>query len=133
MRHVTAITFLLTAACGAESPEVTPDTTAAAPSAADLAAVRTLRDSAVATLSTLGSQVNFDSVTVVQPPHDGTRLPAMAVCGRIRGVTGRPDAARFVYQSKWTVFVEEESNRTAFADLWARTCTADGATIVIPS
>jgi hypothetical protein len=133
MRRVAAMTFLLTAACGGESPEVTPDSTAAAPSAADLSAVRTLRDSAEATLATLGVNVTFDSVVVVQPPHDGTRLPAMAVCGRILGITGRPAPARFVYQSKWTVFVEEESNRAAFADLWARTCAADGATIVIPS
>lgn len=124
-------------ACGGRATGDAPDSTAANPVAAgppavDSVAARTLRDSAVATLATLGPSPSFDSVVVVQPPHDGTRLPAMAVCGRIVGMAGRTAPARFVYQSKWTVFVEEESNRTTFADLWARTCAADGAVIVVP-
>jgi hypothetical protein len=91
----------------------------------------TLRDSAQATLATLGPSPTFDSVVVVQPPHDGTRLPAMAVCGRIAGISGRPAPARFVYQSKWTVFVEDESNRATFGELWARTCSAHGAMVLV--
>jgi hypothetical protein len=54
----------------------------------------------------------------------------MAVCGRIGGLPGRPAPVRFVYQSKWTVFVEEAGNQAAFAELWARSCAAAGGVVV---
>jgi hypothetical protein len=123
----------LCCACGGESPEATPDTTLTTGITVDTAAALTLRDSAVATLATLvepPSRATFDSVVVVQPPHDGARWPAMAVCGRIAGLPGRTAPVRFVYQSKWTVFVEEASNLTAFGELWARTCAATGGVVV---
>jgi hypothetical protein len=124
---------MLFGACGDEAAEVSTDTASTAAITVDTAAARTLRDSALATLATLAEpppRATFDSVVVVQPPHDGQRLPAMAVCGRMAGMPGRPRSARFVYQSKWTVFVEEASNLTAFGELWARTCAATGGVVV---
>lgn len=133
-RYLAACVFTLCGACGNEAAEVFPDTASTATITVDTAAAITLRDSAVATLATLAdppSRATFDSVVVIQPPHDGERLPAMAVCGRIGGLPGRAAPVRFVYQSKWTVFVEEASNQSAFADLWARSCAAAGGVVVV--
>jgi hypothetical protein len=118
-------------ACGGESPDVTPDSSTAVIAAPDTATALVLRDSAKATLATLASRATFDSVVVIQPPHDGTRLPSMAVCGRIGGLPGRPSPARFVYQSRWTVFVEEPANQAAFGELWARSCAVNGGVVVV--
>jgi hypothetical protein len=120
-------------ACGG-TPEPAPDSTTATVTVPDTATARALSDSAKATLATLlddPGSATFDSVVVVQPPHDGARLPAMAVCGRIGGLSGRPTPARFVYQSKWTVFVEEAANQAAFGALWARSCAVAGGTVVV--
>jgi hypothetical protein len=122
-------------ACASESPPAEPES-AAEPSGLviDSAGAATLRDSAKATLATLvtNGTAAFDSVVVVQPPADSTgRAPAMAVCGRIAGLPGRGAPARFVYQSKWTVFVEEANNQTTFGALWARSCEGSRGTVVI--
>jgi hypothetical protein len=105
--------------------------------AAARAAAPALVDSAKATLATLldypGSAV-FDSVRVIQPPEVDGRLPTMAVCGRMGGrpgVGGSRTPVRFVYQNRWTVFVEEAANRERFAELWARSCGVDGGTEVL--
>lgn len=97
-----------------------------------------LADSARVTLATLladPASAAFDSVVVVRPPSgDGGRPAPLAVCGSIRGrpgIGGRATATRFVYQTKWAVFVEEPTNRQAFADLMARTCGAPGARVVV--
>ena len=133
-RHIVAPALILCIACGGESAEVAPDTTTANVAAIDTAAAMALRDSAKATLATLvhtQTGATFDSVVVIQPPHDGARLPAMAVCGRIGGLPGRSTPVRFVYQSKWTVFVEEADNQAAFSDLWARSCAVVGGLVVV--
>lgn len=119
------------AACGGSSPEPTPDSTVAIVATPDTTTALALRDSAKATLATLAAHATFDSVVVIQPPHDGERLPAMAVCGRISGLPGRPSSVRFVYQSKWTVFVEESVNQAAFGELWARSCAVAGGMVVV--
>ena len=121
----------LLAACGGGSPEPASDSTASAVVAPDTVAALALRDSARTTLATLASRATFDSVVVIQPPHDGERLPAMAVCGRIGGLPGRSTPARFVYQSKWTVFVEDDANQAAFGELWARSCGVAGGAVVV--
>ena len=131
MRTAVLMSLGIICACGEESPEPIPDSTASAVAAPDTATALALRDSAKATLATLTSRATFDSVVVVQPPHDGNRLPAMAVCGRIGALPGRSAPARFVYQSKWTVFVEEDANQVAFAELWARSCDVVGGTVVV--
>ena len=77
----------------------------------------------------------FDSVVVIQPPAVGDRLPPMVVCGQISGkpgIGGRSTPTRFVYQTKFALFVEEAANRQAFADLVGRTCGATGARVVGP-
>lgn len=125
------VCLALLSACGGESREVTPDSSTAVIAAPDTATALVLRDSAKATLATLASRATFDSVVVIQPPHDGDRLPAMAVCGRIGGLPGRSAPARFVYQSKWTVFVEDDANRAAFGELWTRSCGVAGGVVVV--
>lgn len=132
--HPQVVAFALFAACGGGPPEIATDTTTSVIAAPDTTAALTLRDSAKATLATLvpePSRAVFDSIVVIQPPHDGERLPAMAVCGRIAGLPGRTTPARFVYQSKWTVFVEETANQAAFGDLWARSCVVAGGVVVV--
>jgi hypothetical protein len=123
--------LVVLAACEGRTPEAAPDSTATAVAAPDTAAALALRDSAKATLATLASRATFDSVVVIQPPHDGTRWPTMAVCGRIAGLPGRTTPARFVYQSKWTVFVEEDANRAAFGELWGRSCAVAGSMVLV--
>ena len=105
----------------------------------DTAGARTLRDSAQATLAKLLSRpetVRYDSVIVVQPPREDGRTPAMAVCGRIGGspgINGATRPLRFIYQSRWTVFVEEEGNLDKFNELWNGSCAAPGAVVVVPA
>ncbi len=99
----------------------------------DSAQAVVIRDSAEATLAALveqPSRARFDSVRVVQPPFDGTRWPAAAVCGRLAGLPGRGEPARFVYQSRWTVFVEDTDNVERFGELWQRTC-GDAEAVVL--
>jgi hypothetical protein len=90
-----------------------------------------LRDSAKTTLATLldnPASAVFGSLVVIQPPEVEGRLPSPAVCGWINGtpgIGGRSTPTRFVYQSKWTVFVEEEANRDKFLELWADACTGE--------
>jgi hypothetical protein len=133
---IAAITSLAACSGGAREPAL--DSTATATVVApDTATAMTLRDSAKATLATLlqdPATATFDSVVVIQPPHDGERLPAMAVCGRIGGrpgIGGRTTPVRFVYQSKWTVFVEEAGNQAAFGELWARSCAIPAGVVVL--
>lgn len=97
-----------------------------------------LADSARVTLASLlitPASAAFDSLVVVRPPKsEEGRLAPLAVCGSIRGrpgIGGRATATRFVYQTKWAVFVEEPGNRQAFADLMGRTCEAEGARVVV--
>lgn len=136
-RGIPIVAFIFLVACGGGAPETAPDSTVATVAAPDTALAATLRDSAKATLATLLDDpvsATFDSVVVIQPPPDGARLPAMAVCGRIGGrpgIGGRTAPVRFVYQSKWTVFVEAAANQTAFGELWARSCAAVGGTVVM--
>lgn len=96
-----------------------------------------LADSARATLASLltdPASASFDSLVVVRPPSSKEgRIAPLAVCGSIRGrpgIGGRSTPTRFVYQTKWAVFVEEAGNRQAFADLVGRTCGATRARVV---
>ena len=92
---------------------------------AQVAEATTLRDTAKATLATLlkdPSSATWDSVVVVQPPERDGRRPGLAVCGRMGG--GRP-SARFVYLSKFTVFVEDAKNREQFRELWSKNCEGE--------
>ncbi len=130
------IVILMTTACsdaardnGADSAAIAPvNVDAIARSAATNAA--TLRDSAQATLATLlvnPASATFDSVVVIQPPSVDGRAPVLAVCGRIGGkpgIGGRSTPTRFVYQGRWTVFVEEAGNQAEFAAVWAKLCEA---------
>jgi hypothetical protein len=131
---VLLIVLAALAACGGRPPEPVADSTTTTAANLDTMTATVLRDSAKATLATLvpdPATATFDSVVVIQPPHDGTRLPSMAVCGRIGGLPGRATRVRFVYQSKWTVFVEETTNQAAFTELWARSCAVSGGTAVV--
>lgn len=130
------------AACSAPAGKVAADSAAAAAARADSLAraaaadAPAFRDSAKATLSQLLQDPRtavFDSVMVIQPPAANGRLPTMVVCGRISGkpgIGGR-QKVRFIYQAKFTVFVEDPGNRQPFAELWGRTCAATGATVVL--
>ncbi|MEO7611098.1 MAG: hypothetical protein ABIV27_06290 [Gemmatimonadales bacterium] len=134
---------LMIAACSDAAPDRDSDSAAFAANNADLIArpaaidAATLRDSAQATLATLlddPANATFDSVVVVQPPPTDGRATAPAVCGRVNGkpgIGGRSTPTRFVYQGRWTVFVEEAGNQTEFAAVWARMCDADGGTLVL--
>ena len=133
--------LVLSIACAGDAPEQhgTTDSTTApvARTVPDLAVAVALRDTAQATLARLLDQpasARFDSVVVIQPPAEEGRLPAPAVCGRIDGspgINGRTTPTRFIYQSRWTVFVEEENNRDRFTDLWSRMCSEAGGTVVL--
>ena len=136
---VTMLAFML-AGCGeASDSPARPDTAPAAVAAPDTASAVALRDSATATLSTLldnPATATFDSVIVVQPPREGERVPAMAVCGRIGGkpgIKGSTGPVRFVFQSKWALYVEEPDNREQFAQVWANLCAVAGGTVVVGS
>lgn len=132
---------LATSACGSagNDPATPPDSAAireAERQVAIVAEAETLRDSAKAVLATLladPSTATFDSLVVIQPPPEGDRRPALVACGRIGGIPGiggRRGMTRFVYQNRWTVFVEEEANRAQFAELWARSCIAPPGTVI---
>ncbi len=128
--------------CEAPAPKPAADsTTVAAPDPDSLArALATqaaeLRDTAEATLATLldnPATATWDSVVVVQPPRQDGRLPAMAVCGRIGGrpgVKGTRTPVRFIYLTKFTVFVEEAKNRGQFADVWNKNCAVPPGEVV---
>jgi len=131
-------------ACASPEPAAAPDSaqrTAATADSLDRVEQQeamALADSARATLATLLSDpasAQFDSVVVMRPPSgEAGRQAPLAVCGRIRGrpgIGGRATPTRFVYQTKWAVFVEESANRQAFADLMGRTCGAPGARVVV--
>ena len=136
--------MLLIVGCASPKAEAGVDSAAVAAARADslakatLIEATTLRDSAEATLATLlknPATAVFDSVVVMQPPALGERLPPMVVCGQISGkpgIGGRSTPTRFVYQTKFALFVEEAANRQAFADLVGRTCGATGARAVGP-
>ena len=133
--------LLVLAACGGEEQvEATSvDLTLQADSVARsrLADAGVLVDSAKATLATLlddPASATFDSVVVIQPPAADGRLPALAACGRIGGrpgVGGSRSPVRFIYQGKWTVFVEESRNAEQFAELWAKLCADPGGEVVL--
>jgi hypothetical protein len=131
-------------ACGSSEPAAAPDSAQRAAATADSLdrveqqEAMALADSARATLATLladPASAQFDSVVVMRPPSgEAGRQAPLAVCGRIRGrpgIGGRATPTRFVYQTKWAVFVEESANRQAFADLMGRTCGAPGARVVV--
>ena len=136
--------LLLVVGCGSPKAGAVVDSSAVAAARADSLAkaavveATALRDSAQATLATLlkkPATAVFDSVVVMQPPAVGDRLPPMVVCGRISGTPGlggRTTPTRFVYQTKFALFVEETANRQAFADLVGRTCGATGARVIVP-
>jgi len=96
-----------------------------------------LRDSAKATLAALltaPASATFDSLVVIQPPEEDGRMPAPVVCGRIGGtpgIGGSRTPTRFIYQSRFTVFVEEAANQRQFSALWARTCGVPGGIVLI--
>lgn len=135
---------LLMVGCTSPKTDTVVDSTAVATARADSLAKAAvvdaiaLRDSAQATIATLlkkPATAAFDSVVVMQPPPVGDRLPPMVVCGRVSGkpgIGGRQTPTRFVYQTKFALFVEEAANRQAFADLVGRTCGATGARVVVP-
>jgi hypothetical protein len=133
------VIVMLITACGRDtSGDGNADSLeAAAASMADTASAIALRDSATATLATLldtPATATFDSVVVMQPPRDGARTPPMAVCGRIGGapgIKGSASPARFVYQSKWALYVEDAENREQFAQVWANLCVVSGGTVVV--
>lgn len=119
-------------ACGS-APEADPAPDSAAireaeRQAAIAAQAVVLRDSARVVLATLladPSTATFDSLVVIQPPPEEGRRPPLVACGRIGGspgIGGRRGLTRFVYQNRWTVFVEEDANRERFAELWAKSC-----------
>jgi hypothetical protein len=130
-------------ACGTPDAPQGPDSAQMAQASADslakaaLVEAAALRDSAQATLATLlknPASASFDSVVVMQPPADGDRRPPMVVCGRISGtpgIGGRSTPTRFVFQTKFALFVEEAANAAAFAQLLGRTCGAPGARVVL--
>lgn len=137
-RAILFVVVCLVGACSAPAPDAADRRDSTPPAAApDTLAATALRDSAKATLATLLDKpeaATFDSVVVVQPPRQGERLTAMAVCGRIDGPAGtklRTPPARFVFQSKWALFVEDDTNRDEFAKLWESRCAATGATVVV--
>ena len=127
-------------ACGSAPEADAPPDSAAVREAERQAAIAAqavvLRDSAKAVLATLladPSTATFDSLVVIQPPVEGGRRPALVACGRISGspgIGGRRTPTRFVYQNRWTVFVEEDANREQFAELWAKSCDAMKGTVI---
>ncbi len=135
--------ILMIAACSDAAPDHGADSAAVAAANADSIArsaatnAATLRDSAQATLATLlddPASAVFDSVVVIQPPPVDGRSPAPAVCGRIGGkpgIGGRSTPTRFVYQGRWTVFVEEAGNQAEFAAVWAKMCDGAGGTVLL--
>jgi hypothetical protein len=145
MRSHMLLGLALLAACTSAGDDTAraPDSTLATEEA-EHAAARTLlaeaedlRDSAqvvLATLLTDPASARFDSLVVIQPPVEGGRQPSLAACGRIGGspgIAGRGGMTRFVYQNRWTVFVEEDGNREQFAALWARSCDPATGTVLI--
>ncbi len=140
IRLTTAFALVLTVACSGRPADDTPDSAAIAARADSLAAAERadaerMRSDARTTLAELlkdPATASFDSLVVVRPPPIDGRTAPMAACGRISGkpgLGGGNTATRFVYQSRFTVFVEEASNREEFAALWGRVCTAPGSTV----
>ncbi|MGD9523297.1 MAG: hypothetical protein AB7P61_05670 [Gemmatimonadales bacterium] len=135
-----ALLTLLLACSGDPEPAADPAALAAARAdslaRAAAEAAPALRDSAQATLAALldtPASATFDSVVVIQPPMDGDRLPGMVVCGRIGGrpgIGGSRTPVRFIYQNRWTVFIEEAANRAKFGELWDASCGAGSGTVV---
>lgn len=139
VRPASLIILAVLAACAPKEETPAVDSLAVARERVDsirlarVAEAPALRDTAKATLATLledPASATWDSVVVIQPPPaaDG-RLPALVVCGRMGsspGIGGKAGMSRFVYQGKFTVYVEEAKNREQFAELWARTCGAEG-------
>ncbi len=142
-RPVPLIALAVLAACAPKEQAPAADSLAVARERADsirlarVAEAPALRDTAKATLATLlkdPASATWDSVVVIQPPPaaDG-RLPALVVCGRMGGRPGigsKPGMTRFVYQGKFTVYVEEAKNQEQFAELWGRTCGVEGGEVV---
>jgi hypothetical protein len=141
INRLIALGLALLAACGGGDAPAAPavDSAALADSLAQAARAEAhvLVDSAKTTLATLldnPATATFDSVVVIQPPPADGRSPAMAACGRIGGrpgIGGSRTPVRFIYQGKWTVFVEESRNAEQFAGLWAKLCAAPGAEVVM--
>ncbi len=140
--HLFLLSFLL-AACGGGDAAPEPDPAARQQAEADsvLEAARAgageLVDSAKAVLATLldnPTSATFDSVVVIQPPRTDGRFPAIVACGRIGGrpgIGGSRTPVRFIYQGKWTVFVEEAANQARFAELWGNLCDVAGGEVVL--
>lgn len=76
----------------------------------------------------------FDSLRVEQPAvRDGT-WPSPAVCGRLGGkpgVNGSAGMTPFIYLNKMTVFVLDQKNHAAFAELYGKTCGGPGARVLL--
>lgn len=143
IRPVPLLVIALLAACAARDEAPAVDSLAVARERADslrlarVAEAPALRDTAKATLATLlknPASARWDSVVVIQPPPVNGRDQGLVVCGRIGGrpgIGGSATMTRFVYQGKFTVYVEEAKNREQFAELWGRTCGAAGGEVVL--
>lgn len=85
---------------------------------------------AMASLYRDSSHVKFTDLRVVQPPPADGRTPPITVCGTVdgRAANGRPAGPhRFIYQSRVTVFLEEDANREMFGKIWDATCGSANA------
>lgn len=128
---------LLLSACGPSAPKEAADsaTTSVAAVVPPLPDTMALRDSAEATIAQLlpkPATAVFQEVVVRFPSGDSGASTVPVVCGTIRGkpgIGGSAGPTRFIYQSRWTVFVEDATNGPKFADLWGRLCQVkDSAT-----
>jgi hypothetical protein len=145
VRGFALIAFVLlaaVAACSSSKLSSRPDSAAVARTLADSLAqvaqrgASELEVSARATMASLlkdPKSAAFDSLMVVQPPEANGRMPAMVVCGRIRGkpgIGGRSAPSAFIYQNRMTVFVEDASNQKEFGTLWGRLCADPQARVI---
>lgn len=140
-RRIALAALLFVAACSGGSADGNADSAAQAAAgtdslaAAERAAADRMRSDARTTLAELltdPATAAFDSLIVVRPPAVDGRTSPMAACGRIGGrpgIAGSRSPTRFVYQGRFTVFVEESGNREEFAALWSRVCDVAGATV----
>lgn len=127
--------------CRGESSTPGPDSAAVAQAAADsLTAAQRIRAAellvdargVIASLLADSASATFEEMVVVQPPASNGTTPALVVCGKVNGkpgIGGRSTPTSFVYTSRWSVFVEEASNQTAFRALWDRTCGHPGSVV----
>jgi hypothetical protein len=141
LRAITVAALLFGVACSDSSADKQADAAAQAAATADSLASAAkaeadkLRNDARSVLAELlsdPSSATFDSLVVVRPSAPEGHVAIMSACGRISGKPGSGGSrtpTRFVYQGRFTVFVEDGRNGDEFAALWAMVCDAPGATI----